>query len=433
MNFIEELSWRGLIHQMIPGTEEFLMKGPVAGYLGVDPTGDSMHIGNLVPVMMMVHFQRAGHHPVLLVGGATAMVGDPSGKDKERQLMSIEQIQANSEGIRRQMEHFLDFDSSTNPAKIVNNYDWLGKMGFLEFLRDVGKHLTVNYMMGKESVKKRMAGDTGISYTEFAYQLLQGYDYLHLYQAEGARIQVGGSDQWGNITTGTELIRRKLGSETEAYAAVCPLLTREDGSKFGKTADGKSVWLDASKTSPYEFYQYWLNLGDQDAASMIKIFTLKDRATIEGLIEEHQTAPHLRKLQQALAEDITHRLHGEAGLASAKKLTDFLFTKNATLEALAALAPSDWAEVAQVADKLQLSRDRLAMGIGILDLLVETGITKSKGEARRAIEKDRSIRLNATRVEDPQATIDLSVAFHETYFQIQKGKKNRFIVELIEG
>lgn len=420
-----------MIHQVIPGTAEFLMKAPVAGYLGVDPTGDSMHIGNLVPVMMMVHFQRAGHHPILLVGGATAMVGDPSGKDKERQLKSIEEIQANAAGIRKQLEHFLDFDTQVNPARLVNNYDWLGKMDFLTFLRDVGKHLTINYMMSKESVKKRMSGDTGISYTEFAYQLLQGYDYLHLYQHEGARIQVGGSDQWGNITTGTELIRRKLGSESEAYAAVCPLLTREDGSKFGKTAEGKSVWLSAEKTSPYEFYQYWLNLGDLDAASMIKIFTLKDQTEIAGLIADHESEKHLRKLQIALAEDITLRLHGEAGLASAKKLTEFLFNKNATQEALAALEPKDWQEVAQVADKLQVPKDRLVTGVGILDLLLEVGVVKSKGEARRAIEKDRSIRVNAIRVEDATATIDLSSTFYETYFQIQKGKKNRYIVELV--
>lgn len=431
MNLIEELSWRGMIHDLMPGTEAYLNENRVAGYLGVDPTSDSMHIGNLVPVMMLVHLQRAGHTPVALVGGATGMVGDPSGRDKERNLLSIEEIQHNVAGIRKQLEHFLDFDTPDNPAQVVNNYDWLGQMGFLEFLRDVGKHLTLNYMMSKESVRKRMDSDNGISYTEFAYQLLQGYDYLYLYQHKGVRIQLGGSDQWGNITTGTELIRRKLGPEAQAFAVVCPLLTREDGSKFGKSADGSSVWLDPERTSPYEFYQYWIQAADSDAERYIRIFTLKPRAEIEALIAAHRQAPHERSLQTALAEDITLRVHGEAGLRSARTLTEFLFGRNSTPEALAALSEADWQAIVKAApDTLRLPRTRLAAGINILDLLTELGLTQSKGEARRAIEKDRSIRINAERCDAVDQEVSLESAYFGRFFQLQKGKKQRFIVEL---
>ncbi len=431
-NYIEELRWRGLIHEIIPGTEEFMLDQKVAGYLGVDPTGDSIHIGNLVPVMMMVHLQGAGHKPILLVGGATGRVGDPSGKDKERQLLSAGQIAHNVACIQKQLSQFLDFESKDNPAEMVNNYDWFEHMGFIEFLREVGKHMTISYMMSKESVKKRMEGESGISYTEFAYQLLQGYDFLHLYQEKGVRIQVGGSDQWGNITTGTELIRRKLGGEAKAFAVVCPLMTREDGSKFGKSADGSSVWLDPERTSPYEFFQYWMNVSDKDAEGYIKIFTLKEREEIEALIAAHQGAPHRRSLQQALAEDITLRVHGKEGLESAQKLTQFLFGKNTTPEALADLSLKDWKDITAVSDKKQYSREKLKAGIGILDFLTELDITQSKGEARRAIEKDRSIRINAERCEDINLQADLSLAFHETYFQLQKGKKQKFIVELTD-
>ena len=369
MNIIDELRWRGLIHEIIPGTEEYLQSHPVSVYLGVDPTGDSMHIGNLVPVMMLVNLQRAGHQPYALVGGATGLVGDPSGKDKERQLLTPEQVAQNAAGIRRQLERFLDFEGE-NAAVMVNNYDWFQNMGFLEFLREVGKNLTINYMMSKESVKKRMASDQGISYTEFAYQLLQGYDFYHLYQHRGVQMQVGGSDQWGNITTGTELIRRKAGGEAKVFAAVCPLMTREDGSKFGKTAEGNSVWLDPEKTSPYEFYQYWMKVGDQDAERFIKIFTLKDRPEIEALVAEHQAAPHQRKLQQVLAEDITRRVHGQAGVDLALKLTQFLFARNTSPEALAALSAEDWRQVVRNSpDTKQVSRQQLEGRIGILDLL----------------------------------------------------------------
>jgi tyrosyl-tRNA synthetase len=433
MNVIEELRWRGLIHEIVPGTEAHLNAHPTSVYLGVDPTGDSMHIGNLVPVMMMVHLQRAGHRPYALVGGATGRVGDPSGKDKERQLLDEETIERNVMGIRNQLERFLDFTEGDNRAMMVNNYDWLGSMGFLDFLRDVGKHLTINYMMSKESVKKRIASESGISYTEFAYQLLQGYDFLHLYQHHGVQMQVGGSDQWGNITTGTELIRRKLGHEAETFAAVCPLMTREDGSKFGKTAEGQSVWLDAEKTSPYEFYQYWLNVGDSDAASFIKIFTLKDQAEIEALIEAHAEVPHQRGLQKALAEDITRWVHGEAGLGSALKLTEFLFGKNTSSEALADLSIADWRAVAKASSDIKvLSREALGEGMNVVDLLVELGITASKGEARRAIEKDHSVSVNATRCQSAEQIIPLTAFFHQRYLQVQRGKKNRFIVELTQ-
>jgi tyrosyl-tRNA synthetase len=426
MNFISELRWRGLLHEAMPGTEEHFLANRSAGYLGADPTGDSLHIGNLVSLMMLVHLQRAGHKPFALVGGATGMVGDPSGKDKERQLLSLEEIHHNSECIRLQMERFLDF-SGSNAAEMVNNYDWLGQMGFLEFLRDVGKHITISYMMGKESVKKRLASESGISYTEFAYQLLQGYDYYWLYTHKGVRLQVGGSDQWGNITTGTELIRRKAGPEAEAFAAVCPLLTREDGSKFGKTAEGSSIWLDPKKTSPYSFFQYWRNASDTDAERFIKIFTLKGQEEIEALIATHRAQPHLYQLQKALAEDVTLRVHGESGLQSAVKLTDFLFGAQSGPETL---SESDWQAAAQASDTLHFSRERISEGIGILDLLTELGITKSKGDARRAIEADKSVRINAVRVEVPDLQVNMSHAFFQTYLQLQKGKKEKYIVVL---
>jgi len=432
MNVIEELRWRGLIHEIVPGTEAYLNEKSVSVYLGVDPTGDSMHIGNLVPVMMMVHLQRAGHIPYALVGGATGRVGDPSGKDKERQLLDEETIERNVRSLRAQLARFLDFsETRDNRAIMVNNYDWLGQMGFLEFLRDVGKHLTINYMMSKESVKKRIASESGISYTEFAYQLLQGYDFLYLYQHYGVQMQVGGSDQWGNITTGTELIRRKLGHEADTFAAVCPLMTREDGSKFGKTAEGDSVWLDAEKTSPYTFYQYWLNVGDEDAEKFIKIFTLKSQTEIQALAAEHQEAPHLRILQKALAEDITRWVHGQAGLDSALKMTNFFFSKKISPEAIADLSLADWREVAKVSsDSKQIARSNLGEGMPLADFLAELGITSSKGEARRAIEKDNSVSVNAERISDAQALIGADHFLHGQYLLLQRGKKNRYLVEL---
>ncbi len=431
MNFIEELKWRGLYQDSVPGTEEFLLENKTAGYLGVDPSGNSMHIGNLLPMMMLVHFQRAGHTPIALVGGATGMVGDPSGKDKERQLLSEEQINYNVECMRKQMAHFLDFEAEGNPAIMVNNYDWFKEIGFLTFLRDVGKHITINYMMAKDSVKKRLAGESGISYTEFAYQLLQGYDYVHLYRHHGARLQVGGSDQWGNITTGTELIRRMGGGEDKAYAVICPLLTREDGSKFGKTADGESVWLDPERTTPFQFYQYWINSGDGDAKKYIKCYTLKPREEIEALIEAHDQDPGQRSLQKALAADLVLRVHGQEALDNTLALTAFLFARNTSPEALKALTEGQWKEVAANSpDRKQISQDKLANGINIMDLLVELGITKSKGEARRAILQDKSIRINAERCETIEQDVNMEHVFHGTYFQVQKGKKNRYIVEV---
>ncbi|MEL6850812.1 MAG: tyrosine--tRNA ligase, partial [Bacteroidota bacterium] len=329
--------------------------------------------------------------------------------------------------------HFLDFETTENPPVMVNNYDWFKEFGFLEFLRDVGKHITINYMMSKESVKKRISGDTGISYTEFAYQLLQGYDFAHLYQHHGARIQVGGSDQWGNITTGVELIRRMGVSEGEerAYAVVCPLMTREDGSKFGKTADGESVWLDPKRTSPYQFYQYWLRVGDEDAEKYIKIFTLKEKEEIEALIATHQEDPGRRTLHKALAEDITQRVHGEKGLADAQLLTDFFFGRIKSQEALAQLSLEQWHEVANSSERREIPRSSLETGMGILDVMAETGISQSKGEARRAIEKDRSVKINMEACTDSAHALGLKDTFHDKYLYIQRGKKNKFILELV--
>lgn len=430
-NFIAELEWRGMIHDQTPGTEEFMNSQSVSGYLGVDPTSDSMHIGNLVPVMMLVHMQRAGHTPIALVGGATGLVGDPSGKDKERQLLTLEKVEHNVACIRKQLEHFLEFDKVPNPAVMVNNYDWFKDISFLDFLRDTGKHITINYMMSKESVKKRIQGETGISYTEFAYQLLQGYDFYHLYHHNNARLQVGGSDQWGNITTGTELIRRMSEGAAKAYAVVCPLMTREDGSKFGKTAGGQSVWLDPEKTSPYEFYQYWINIGDQDAVKYIKIFTLKDQDEISSLEEKHAENPSARILQKALAEDLTQRVHGEKGLNSARIMTDFVFGRIKSKEALDKLSEQEWEEVSRTSKKKQVPKSSLSAGMGILDFMVEIGLTQSKGEARRSIEKDKSIKVNMEACSSIETQLNMEDVFYEKYLYIQKGKKNKFIVELV--
>ncbi len=428
-NVIEELRWRGLIHDSIPGTEEFFRDHCSKVYLGVDPTGSSMHIGNLVPVMMLVHMQRAGHTPYALVGGATGLVGDPSGKDKERSLMTLEQVAENVEGIRKQLAFFLDFDAPNKPV-MVNNYDWFKDFNFLDFLRDVGKHITISYMLSKDSVKKRMESESGISYTEFAYQLLQGYDFLHLYREEGVRLQVGGSDQWGNITTGTELIRRVEGHEVKAFAAVCPLMTREDGSKFGKSADGESIWLDGSRTSPYQFFQYWMNVGDDDASRYIRIFTLKTREEIEGLIAAHQQAPHQRSLQKALADDITRRVHGEQGLADALLLTDFFFGKIQSKEALHGLTGRQWEEVARSSDQRTFPLERLQAGANAVDLLSESGITASRGEARRAIEQDKAVKINLETCTSGETTFSTEDAFFGKYLYLQRGKKNKYIVVL---
>jgi tyrosyl-tRNA synthetase len=432
MNFLEELRWRGMIHNeeaLMPGTIEVFEAGQVKGYIGFDPTGDSLHIGNLATIMLLVHLQRAGHKPIALVGGATGMVGDPSGKDAERQLLSIERIRHNAECIRKQLEHFLDFEAEDNAAEMVNNYDWFKDISFLDFLRDVGKFMPINYMMAKESVKKRLV--TGISYTEFAYQLLQGYDFLHLHEHQGVQLQMGGADQWGNITTGTELIRRKLGHESKAYAVTCPLITREDGSKFGKTADGQSVWLDAKKTSPYEFYQYWINVSDDDAKKYIKVFTLKDQAEIEALTATHDEAPHTRTLQKALAEDVTRRVHGQAALDDVISLTNFFFARKINREMLDNLTLNVWQQmINSSSDALDVSRESLSQGVNVLDFLADTGITSSKGEARRAITKDKSVSINGEKCEDIEMTLSTENTFHDRFMLIQKGKKNKYLVSV---
>ncbi len=432
MNFIEELRWRGMIHDVIPGTEEYLIAHKVSGYIGFDPTMDSLHIGNLVTVMMLKFFQEAGHTPYALVGGATGRVGDPSGKSEERQLLSEEQLRHNQEGVARQLSQFLDFDPKRkNAAKMVNNYDWFRDIGFIEFLRDVGKYVTINYMMAKESVKKRIEGEFGISYTEFAYQLLQGYDFLHLYETEGVKLQMGGSDQWGNLTTGTYLIGKKLGKEAKAFAVTCPLLTRADGKKFGKSESGTNIWLDANKTSPYEFYQYLRQVSDEDAAKLIKVFSMKSREELEAMIARHQQQPGEAALQKSLAAEVTERLHGKDALNNALTLTNFLFSRNTTEEALSELSVAQWEEVVRASEVKQLAKNEVEGGIGILELLVKLGITQSKGEARRSIEKDKSIRINANRWESSEELLDINYAYHGKYIQIQKGKKNRYIIELV--
>ncbi len=423
-----------MIHDSIPGTEAHLLEHKIAGYVGFDPTADSLHIGNLVPIMMLKYFQEAGHTPVALVGGATGMVGDPSGKSEERSLLSEEVLRHNQSCVQQQLEYFLDFDPKRpNAAVMVNNYDWFKDIGYLDFLRDIGKYITINYMTAKESVKKRIEGDMGISYTEFAYQLLQGYDFLHLYQHHGVRLQMGGSDQWGNLTTGTYLIGKKLGKEAKAFAVTCPLLTRADGHKFGKTAAGENIWLDPERTSPYQFYQYWINVTDDDAERFMKIFSLRGREEQQALVAQHREKPGLRTLQKTLAADITRMAHGDRALEGALELSSFLFSRNTSPEALQRLSISQWEEVAQQSsDTKQIEKGKLEAGINIVDLLVELGVTKSKGEARRSIQKDRSIRINTERWEEPDQVADTGQLYHNTYFQIQKGKKQRFIVKVID-
>lgn len=413
----------------MPGTEEVFAQGQVKGYIGFDPTGSSLHIGNLATIMLLVHLQRAGHKPIALVGGATGMVGDPSGKDAERQLLSIEKIRHNAGCIRKQLEHFLDFEAADNAAEMVNNYDWFKDISFLDFLRDVGKYIPINYMMAKESVKKRL--ETGISYTEFAYQLLQGYDFLHLHEHHGVQLQMGGADQWGNITTGTELIRRKLGHESKAFAVTCPLITREDGTKFGKTADGQSVWLDGEMTTPYNFYQYWINASDQDAEKYIYVFTLKDQEEIESLVKAHKEAPHLRALQKALAEDVTRRVHGQEALDEVISLTNFFFARKIDKQILSGLSLKSWKQVGENSgDTLIFSKEKLAEEVNIMDFLIDLGIVSSKGEARRAITQDKSVAINGERCQDIEMMLKAADTFHGSYMLVQKGKKNKYIVSV---
>lgn len=422
-SLIEELQWRGMIHDMMPGTDEQLNKEMTTGYVGFDPTADSLHIGNLVPVMLLVHLQRAGHKPVALVGGATGLVGDPSGKSAERPLLDIETLNHNLNSQKKQLEKFLRFDDSENSAQIVNNYDWFKDIGFLEFIRDVGKHITVNYMMSKDSVKNRLEG--GMSFTEFTYQLVQGYDFYHLYENLNCKIQMGGSDQWGNIVTGTELIRRK--AQGEAFAMTAPLIKKADGTKFGKS-EGGNVWLDAEKTSPYKFYQYWLNTSDEDAANFIKVFTLLPKEEIEVLEKEHAEAPHLRTLQKALAEDVTRRVHSEEDLQTAIKASNILFGKSTT-EDLASLNESTLLSVFEGVSQVEVSKADIDSTENYIDLLSEVTqgvIFSSKGEARRMLQGG-GVSINKNKIEDMNAKPEFDL-LQNKYFLVQKGKKNYYLV-----
>lgn len=426
MNFIEELRWRGMIHDLMPGTEEMLSKEMVSAYVGIDPTADSLHIGHLVGIMMLKHLQLSGHKPIVLIGGATGMIGDPSGKSEERNLLDEATLRKNQQALTNQISRLLDFDNSLpNSAIAVNNYDWMKEFSFLNFIRDVGKHITVNYMMAKDSVKKRLSGETGdgMSFTEFTYQLVQGYDFFHLYQNYNCKLQMGGSDQWGNITTGTELIRRKAGGE--AYALTCPLITKADGGKFGKTESG-NIWLDPARTTPYKFYQFWLNTSDVDAEKYIKIFTLYGKDDIEQMIAEHAQAPHLRVLQKALAKDLTIRIHSEADYLSAVEASEILFGKGTT-ETLKKLTEEVLLSVFEGVPQVELSIDILSQGINLVDLLVEkSGIFPSKNEARRML-KDGGIQLNKQKLAE-EITVDQSYLLNEKYLLVQKGKKNYYLL-----
>ena len=424
MNLIEELRWRGLIQDIMPGTEEQLLKEKTSGYIGFDPTSDSLHIGSLVPILLLVHLQKAGHKPIALVGGATGMVGDPSGKSHERNLLDESTLQKNLEGIKKQLKKFLDFESNKDTAaEMVNNYDWFKNVGFLQFIREVGKHITVNYMMSKDSIKKRMDGETGISFTEFTYQLVQGYDFYWLYQNKNCKLQMGGSDQWGNITTGAELIRRKAGGE--AFAFTCPLLTKSDGGKFGKTESG-NIWLDAGKTSPYHFYQFWLNAADSDAEKWIRIFTFLPRNEINNLIEEHKKDQSKRILQKKIAEELTVFVHGEEEFQKAMETTAKLFNqKNADAESL---SEEDLRNMEGIVH-IDYSKEKLQSGIDAVTFLAETAILPSKSEARKMIQNG-GVSINRKKVESLQMTVDSSLLLHEKYLLVQKGKKNYYLVNV---
>jgi len=425
-NFVEELTWRGMIHTVMPGAVEHLMEGMRSAYVGFDPTADSLHIGNLVPIMLLAHYQRCGHRPVALVGGATGMIGDPSGKSNERNLLDETTLRHNQEAIKKQLAHFLDFESDAeNAALLVNNYDWMKDFSFLEFIRDVGKHITVNYMMAKDSVKNRISSDAseGMSFTEFTYQLVQGYDFLHLYNEKKCTIQMGGSDQWGNITTGTELIRR-IGNG-KGFAITCPLITKSDGSKFGKS-EGGNVWLDANRTSPYKFYQYWLNSSVEDAEKYIKIFTFLTQADIEALIKEHQEAPHLRVLQKRLAEEITVMVHSKEDLENAIKASNILFG-NSTGEDLKHLNEQTFLDLFDGVPQAEVTMADVENGLDIVAALAEkTGFLKSNGEARRAL-KENSIAVNKEKVAEDYK-ITTSNLINNKFVLLQRGKKNYFVI-----
>ena len=427
MDFIEELTWRGMIHTVMPGTDEELKKGMTVGYLGIDPTADSLHIGHLVGVMMLKHFQRCGHKPIALVGGATGMIGDPSMKSQERKLLDDPTLRHNQEGIKRQLAHFLDFDSDApNAAVLVNNYDWMKDFTFLDFIRDVGKLITVNYMMAKDSVKKRLSGENqqGMSFTEFSYQLVQGYDFLTLYRDRGCKLQIGGSDQWGNMTTGTELIRRTL--DGEAYALTCNLITKADGTKFGKT-EGGNVWLDRNRTSPYKFYQFWLNVADNDAEKYIKIFTTLTREEIDSLIEEHRQDPGRRVLQRRLAEEITTMVHSAEDLRAAQEASQILFSNN-TAEALHRLDEATLLDVFDGVPRFEVERADIEAGIRLADLLTDkAAVFPSKGEMRKLVQGG-GVSINKEKITDPQAVATTDMLLADRYIIVQKGKKNYFLL-----
>ena len=425
MGLIEELRWRGMIQDIMPGTEEQLSKELTSAYIGFDPTADSLHIGSLVPILLLVHLQKAGHKPIALVGGATGMVGDPSGKSEERNLLSEETLRHNQEGVRRQLEMFLDFDETKpNCAEMVNNYDWFKDFSFLNFIREVGKHITVNYMMAKDSVKKRIEGDAGMSFTEFTYQLVQGYDFYWLYTNKNCKLQMGGSDQWGNIVTGTELIRRKANGE--AFAFTCPLITKADGGKFGKTERG-NIWLDPQKTSPYQFYQFWLNASDADAEKWIRIFTFLPFEEIEKISNEHERNPSLRFLQKRLAEEITAFVHGRDELEKAVETTRRLFENKAA--PAESLSDQDLEQMEGVI-KTHFEKTKLDAGIDVVSFLAETTIFPSKGEARKTIQGG-GVSINRKKVDNIGMKIDASFLLHDKYILVQKGKKSHHLVKLV--
>jgi tyrosyl-tRNA synthetase len=428
-NFVEELQWRGMVHDVMPDTAEHLLEQMRSAYIGFDPTADSLHIGNLVPIMLLAFFQRSGHRPIALVGGATGMIGDPSGKSSERNLLDEKTLRYNQECVRKQLSHFLDFTSgATNQAAMVNNYDWMKDVSFLGFIRDVGKHITINYMMAKDSVKNRITGDgtDGMSFTEFTYQLVQGYDFLHLFQHNNCTLQMGGSDQWGNITTGTELIRRIGGGK--GYALTCPLITKSDGSKFGKS-EGGNIWLDAKRTSPYKFYQYWLNTSDEDAEKYIKIFTFLDKETISALVIEQAEAPHSRALQKRLAEEVTKTVHGDDQYENAVKASSILFG-NSTSADIKTLDEQTFLDIFEGVPQAEISKEEIATGLDIIGALAEkSGFLKSNGEARRAL-KENSISVNKEKVNHTYV-VSSEDLINNTFVLLQRGKKNYFILKVV--
>lgn len=429
MDFIEELTWRGMIHTVMPGTEEELKKGMTTAYLGIDPTADSLHIGHLCGVMMLRHFQRCGHKPLALIGGATGMIGDPSGKSAERNLLDEPTLRHNQESIKKQLSRFLDFESDApNKAEMVNNYDWTKDVTFLDFAREIGKHITVNYMMAKDSVQKRLNGEArdGLSFTEFTYQLLQGFDFLTLYKDKGCKLQLGGSDQWGNITTGTELIRRKLGGE--AYALTCPLITKPDGTKFGKTESG-NVWLDSRYTSPYKFYQFWLNVSDDEAKKYIKIFTSLTKDEIDSIVEEHDQNPGARPLQKKLAEEVTVMVHGRDEYEKAVEASQILFSNKAD-DALKKLDEKTLLEVMEGVPSFEVAKSDVEAGIPLLDFLaVKTTVFPSKGEARKMTQQG-GLSLNKKKVTDPNYNVTMEDLLNEKYILVQRGKKNFYLIHI---